>query len=100
MVVVVLLVLLASPLVAEPPVVLFSTSASPVWARWLLSLLTLTSLLFVTSTSLWAWILMGLFGPCVVAELAPAIPAIPPPAILSTLATVAVVRRSFLILPP
>lgn len=38
----------ASPLVAEPPLVLFETVALPLLAVWLLVLLTVTLLLFVT----------------------------------------------------
>jgi hypothetical protein len=44
----VLLSLVALPLVALPPVVLLDTDALPLAAVWLLVLLTLTLLLFVT----------------------------------------------------
>jgi hypothetical protein len=57
--------LLAFPLVALPPVVLFETLALPVLAFWVAELLILTLLLFVTVELLRSCIEIGLFGPCV-----------------------------------
>jgi hypothetical protein len=99
-VVLVLLVLLASPLVAEPPVVLLLTVAFPLEALCVLELVTVTSLLLVMLVVLFQSTRIGLLGPAVLTVLS-ALAAAPKPLLDDVLSTVilVVVLLSLLAIP-